>query len=258
MQELRKVFKIRFRKNLNKEGTLSIKEEVQCFLEGIVIVMVFAYFFYRSYVACVFLSPLLLFYRKHKKKQILKIKIESMEQQFKETILSVQTNLQAGYSMENAFMESYQDVVRIYGENSYMGQELEKIKRGLNNGNTLENILQDLGKRCPNSEIYEFANLYCVGCKTGNQWKEIISKTVSLITQKIELKEEIEILVHGKKTESRIMCIVPFFILFYMDITSKGYFDVLYHNIVGMIIMTICMIVYIAAYLLSEKITEIE
>ena len=63
-------------------------------------------------------------------------------------------------------------------------------------------------------------------------------------------------MVHGKRLENKVMCIVPFFILLYMDITSKGYFDILYHNLPGIIIMTICMAVYIMAYLMAEKITE--
>lgn len=258
MQELEKVFKSTFRKSNYKKGVLNVKEEMQCLLEGILIVILFSYFFYRSFIACILLSPLIILFRKQKKKQLLKERIENLEQQFKETILLVQTNLQAGYSMENAFAESYQDIVRIYGESSDMAQELMMIRKGLANGNTLENLLLELGSRCPGSEIYEFANLYSIGCKTGNQWKEIITKTVFIITQKIEIKEEIEILVHGKKMESRIMCVVPFFILFYMDITSKGYFDVLYHNIIGIAIMSVCMLVYIMAYFLSEKITEIE
>jgi len=54
------------------------------------------------------------------------------------------------------------------------------------------------------------------------------------------------------------MNVVPFFIIFYISLTSKGFFDVLYHNPVGILIMTICMAVYLAAFLLSEKIVEIE
>ena len=253
-------FQNNFRDKGGDYGNIRInkKEEVQCIMEGILIIAVFAYFFYRSYLALIFLSPILYFYRVYKKKRIIKERISSLEQQFKETILIVQINLQAGYSIENAFVESYQDIVKIFGDHCYMAKELEIIRKGLRNGKTLESLLTELGRKCPDSEIEEFARVYSIACKTGNQWKEVISKTVFLITQKIEIKEEIEILIHGKKTENRIMCVIPFFILLYMDLTSKGYFDVLYHNVLGIVVMTICMMIYILAYLLSEKITEIE
>lgn len=257
MQEFKNLFKKNDDKKDYKKGNSELKEEIGCLMEGVGIVFLFSYFFYRSYLALFFLSPLVIFYRKYKKEQLVKRKREQLEIQFKETLLAVQNNLQAGYSMENAFIESYQDVIRIYGKNSYMAEELRRILKGIKNGNTLENMLMDLADRSPDSEIAEFANVYSIACKTGSKWDEVISKTASVITQKIEVKEEIEILIHGKKMENKVMCMVPFFILFYMDLTSKGYFDILYHNPAGIIIMTICLAVYILAYMLGEKITEI-
>ena len=53
------------------------------------------------------------------------------------------------------------------------------------------------------------------------------------------------------------MNMVPFFIIFYISISSPGFFDVLYHNPFGIVLMSICMVVYMAAYLMSEKIVNI-
>ena len=236
---------------------LSIKDEFLCLLEGITILVLFSYFFYRSFLAFIILSPLLWFYRKEKQKKLWKRKKEKLEEQFKETLLSIQTNLQSGYSMENAFTESFDYITGIYGDNSDMSQELLWIKRGLKNGNTLEQLLWDLGRRCPNSALEEFSNIYAVVCKTGGDWNEIIEKIVANIISRIEIQEEINILIHGKKTESKVMCIIPFLILYYMETASKGYFDVMYHNLIGIAIMTLCMIAYMFAFYVSEKITEI-
>ena len=236
---------------------LDIKSEFLCLLEGFVIIGLFAYFFYRSYIAVILLAPGIWFYRKEKMKKSGQKRKYSLEQQFKETLLSVQTNLQSGYSIENAFLESYPYIVNLYGKNSDMAKELNWIHRGLNNGDTLEHLLWDLGKRCPESALEEFANIYTIACKTGSGWTEIIMKIIAGINQKMEIKQEIETLIHGKKVESRMMSIIPFFILFYMNLTSKGYFDVLYHNPAGIVIMSICMVAYVFAFLMSEKITEI-
>ena len=232
-------------------------EEVQYLAEGLVIVSLFAYFFYRSYAAVIILSPGIWFYRKERMKKSGKRRKYVLEQQFKETLISVQTNLQSGYSIENAFIESYGYVVSIYGKNSDIAKELIRIQKGLHNGDSLEHLLLDLGRRCPESSLEEFSNVYSIACKSGGGWTEIIMKIVAGINQRMEIKQEIETLVHGKKMESRVMSIIPFFILFYMDVTSKGYFDVLYHNLAGILIMTICLGIYIVAFLMSEKITEI-
>ena len=54
------------------------------------------------------------------------------------------------------------------------------------------------------------------------------------------------------------MNMVPFLIIFYIGSTSRGFFDVLYHNLIGVVIMTVCLGLYGIAYLLSKRIVEIE
>lgn len=233
------------------------KFEFLCFAEGVGIISFLAYFFYRSIWAVLVLAPVIFFYRKEKQKKCIIKRKMTIEAQFKDTLLSVQTNLQAGYCVENAFLESRTYIINLYGENSDMAKELSRIRRGLSNGNTLEHLLLDLGKQYPESALEEFASIYTIACKTGGGWNEVITKIITGINQRIEIKQEIEILIHGKKVESRIMCLIPFFILLYMNLTSKGYFDILYHNAVGIIIMTFCLAGYVFAFLLSEKITKL-
>lgn len=242
--------------NYNTPG-FDINAELRCFIEGLTIVCVFAYFFYRSYWAIFILSPGIWFYRKEKMKKIGRKRKCFLEQQFKESLQSIQTNLQSGYSMENAFAESYSYIVSVYGKSSDMARELDGIKKGLANGDNLEHLLWDIGRRCSGSSLEEFANIYSIACKTGSGWTDVIMKIIAGINQRMELKQEIETLIHGKKQESRIMCMIPFLILLYMDMTSKGYFDVLYHNVVGIVIMSVCLIAYVFAFLMAEKITEI-
>lgn len=242
--------------NYNAPG-INVKEEIVCFMEGFMITVLFSYFFYRSYWAVLFLSPLIWFYRKGKIKRVGEKRKRVLEQQFRDCLFSVETNLQSGYSVENAILESYPYIVGIYGNTSDMAIELEGIKKGLVNGDTLEHLLRDMGKRCKESALEEFANIYSISCKTGGGWSEVIMKIISGINQRMELRQEIDTLIHGKKQESRIMCTIPFFILFYMDMTSKGYFNVLYHNPAGIMIMSICLIAYIFSFLMSERITSI-
>lgn len=235
----------------------SIKEELFCAAEGCLVIAVFSYFFYKSIYAFFIMIPGIWLYRKEKQKTRIKKRKEKLEAEFKETMLAVQTNLQSGYSMENAFLESHHYIVGIFGENCDMARELLWIKKRMSNGDTLEHLLLDLGRRCPDSAIEDFAYVYSIAGKTGGNWNEVIGRTVTHITQRIEIKEEISVMIHGKKMESRIMCLIPFFILFYMDVTSKGYLDVMYHNIIGIVVMTVCMAVYIFAFWISEKITDV-
>ena len=225
MQEWNRHFK---KKSVGKTNythwELDLKAEFLCVLEWVVIEGMFAYFFYRSYLAVVILAPGIWFYRKEKRKRNGQKRKFLLEQQFKETLLSVQTSLQSGYSVENAFMESYPYIVNLYGKTSDMAVELRRIQRGLANGDTMEHLLWDLGRRCPESALEDFANIYVIAVKTGSGWTEIIMKIIANISQKMEIKQEIETLIHGKKLESRMMCMIPFFILLFFCILSPIHF----------------------------------
>ena len=240
-----------------KEYRFTLKEEFRCDLEGVLAAAVFSYFFYRSIWAFAMLAPLILFYRKEKKRRLTMRRMERLEKEFRETLLSVNINLQAGYSMENAFMESYKDVLNLFGKSSCMAEELIIIRKGMGNGIPLVQLLLDLGNRCPGGEIQEFAEVFSIAERTGGKWQEIMKKTVDIIQEKAEIKEEIGTIIHAKRVESQIMCLVPFGILFYMNLSSPGYFDVLYHNVAGICIMTVCLLLYFIAFYWAGKITEI-
>ena len=42
----------------------------------------------------------------------------------------------------------------------------------------------------------------------------------------------------------------------FLSISQPGYFGTLYHNGMGIIVMTLCLAVYAGAYLLGEKILD--
>ena len=86
----------------------------------------------------------------------------------------------------------------------------------------------------------------------------MIERSALVIEEKVETEKEIQILINAKRMEQKIMSITPFGILLYISATSKGFFDVLYHNPAGIAIMTACMGVYLTAVRLSGKIVNIE
>ena len=62
----------------------------------------------------------------------------------------------------------------------------------------------------------------------------------------------------AKRFEQSIMNIIPILIVIYIDLTSPGFFDLMYSTIIGRIIMTVCLVAYIVAVLMAKKILKIE
>ena len=216
-----------------------------------------AYIFYRSFVAVIFLSPVGFYVWRNEKKKKIKKRKNALSMQFKDCIAYVGANLRAGYSVENAFRESLKDIVLLYGDNSYMAVELKHIIQGIRNSISLEELLLSLGKRSGITDIREFGEVFSIAKRNGGNMSEILMRTGSVISKKMEIDREIQILISAKKLEQNIMNIMPFAILIYISCTSPGFFDVLYHNVLGACIMTICLLVYLVAYVLSVKIIDI-
>ena len=178
--------------------------------------------------------------------------------QFKDMILSVAANQRAGYSIENAFREAYRDMEMLYGAKGLICVEIKHIMVGLDNNMVLEKLLYELGQRSHEPDIMQFADVFYIAKRSGGNMTDILAKTASVIEQKMETDREIQLMVSARKLEQKIMNAVPFLILFYVSSTSRGFFDVLYHNLAGIVVMTVCLGVYGAAYRLSRRIVEIE
>lgn len=234
------------------------KERFLYYAEGMLITGIFAYFFYRSIWALPPLLPVFFLFLKQKKKDLAEKRKRELGEQFKDAVLSVSVNQKAGYSVENAFKEAYRDMAALYGGESLIGRELYTIGRGLENNVVLEKLLYDFGYRSHIQDIMQFAEVFLIAKRNGGNMTEILSETANTIEQKIALDKEIEVLLSSRKMEQKIMNVIPFFIIFYISLTSGGFFDVLYHNPAGILIMTACLAVYLAAYFISGKIVAIE
>ena len=86
----------------------------------------------------------------------------------------------------------------------------------------------------------------------------IIRNTVDQISGKIEVKREIETLLAAKKYEYKVMSIIPYAIIAYMRLSFPEFMSYLYGNVLGIGVMTVCLLVYGSAYYLGVRILRID
>ena len=217
----------------------------------------FGRLFFDSWLAVLMISPIAIPWTLLQRKNESIRKCRQIGIQFKDAIFSVLTSLKAGFSIENSFLEARRDMDLLYGKNSDISFYLSRISKGLKNSVPLEKLIFGMGKETGNSDIQDFALVFAVAKRSGGNMTEIIDRTIIVISGKLEVEKEIDVLISAKRLEAKIMNMVPFFIIFYISITSPGFFDALYHNFFGIILMTVCMVIYCISYVLSEKIVNI-
>lgn len=173
-------------------------------------------------------------------------------------ILSVSANLKAGYSIENAFGEAYQDMVMLYGREGLISRELQYMLQGLHNNLVLEDMLYAFSMRSGLDDIKDFSEIFRIAKRSGGDINGIIRNTANTISEKIQVKREIDTIIRAREFEQKIMNLIPFFIILYIDVTSKGFLTPLYRDIKGKMVMTACLLVYGVSVCLSEKLVKIE
>jgi len=236
----------------------SKREWMRYSLEVLCLWGLISYLFYRSLIAMIFIVPVGYFYMKEKQKELAKKRKQRLNEAFKDGIVAVLAALRVGYSVENAFLEAVRDLKMNYCEDSDIVREFQTICYKLQNNIPIERLLSDFARRSHVEEIMDFAEVFAIAKRNGGDINKIIQNTVSIISDKIEVKQEIETMIVGKQTEQKIMNMVPIFIIAYVSVTSPHFFDVLYHNLFGVCVMSVCLLVYGVAIKLSKKIVEIE
>ena len=217
-----------------------------------------SYLFFQSVWAFLLLLPGVVVFFRDRKKVLQEQRAEQMQSQFLTGMQLVCTSLQAGYAVENAFREAIPELEKIYEKDDFILREFRYIVGQLSLNRTVEALLLELGRRSHVEDIQNFAEVFYIAKRTGGDLMAITQNTVSCIQQKQETKQEIDTSLAGKRMEQNMMSGIPLFILGYVKLSSPGFLDTLYHNITGIVVMSVCFGGYLLAYFWGRKIMHIQ
>lgn len=236
----------------------SILEWLKYSLFALAVLAIFTYIFYKSLVIFLVLSPLCFLYPKFKMKELIAERKRKLTLEFKEGIVVLSALLSAGYSLENGIAEALVELRLLYSDDSLIIKEFEYIKHLIHMNISVEKAFDDLAHRSHVEDIRSFAKVLRITKRSGGELESIISHTVAVISDKVRIKEEIKTMTAAKIFEQKVMNTFPLFIVLYIDISTPGFFTIMYSSIFGRIFMSICLAVYLLAIVLSKKLLNIE
>ncbi|MDO4476248.1 MAG: type II secretion system F family protein [Lachnospiraceae bacterium] len=213
-----------------------------------------SYLFYHSFLLCVLALPLFGLYQKYRKAEWLQLRREEMRREFLDAMKVLLTQLQTGYSPENAFREAAVELGKTYEPDSFIRIEFDRIAAQLSYHVPLERLLSDLGNRCGVQDIHRFTDVFVIARRSGGDLIGIVRNTIRSMEQKLQLQNDIEAELAGKRMEQRMMSLIPMLILAYVGLTSPGFLDPMYEGLLGRCIMTVCLGVYGGAVLWGQSI----
>lgn len=192
------------------------------------------------------------------KKNLIRKRQLLLQNQFKDLLDVLVSALEAGYSLESALYSAQEELKNYDFQSDMILKELERICNRLSLGISADILLEDFGKRSGVEEILTFSRIYKTARKSGGNLIAVMKRTGKNISEKIEIKNEIETMITGKKLEAKCMMVVPLFILAYMQISSPGFLEPLYSGIVGHAIMTMFLLLYLLSLFWLYKIVTIK
>ncbi len=234
------------------------KEYLKAFLQGSVLILAVSYLFYGTWLSAILFSPYLIRYIKSWEKQTIKKRQQAFRLQFKETIQSLAAGLNVGYSVENALREAYKELKALYGQDERIMKELVHIIRQMQMNVTAETALREFATRTGDEDVQIFVTVFNMAKRSGGDTMAIIRNAVQQMVEKLEVEREIHTLISAKRMEFQIMTAIPFAMIVYMRISFSDFMEVLYGNVLGVVIMTVCLIIYLFSYEVGKKMVEIE
>lgn len=227
-------------------------------MQGLLLIALFAWLFYDSALAVLPLLLFLPFWLYEKRAQRREKAEEQFKKMFREWILLLSSSLSAGYSIEHAFGESFRELQLMFPKGGVMMDELRTMLMKSKNNQRPEELLTELAQRHPTQEVVSFAEVFCAARKSGGSLTAIIKSTSEKMAQVMDTKREIRTMLAAKVYEQKIMTLMPAAVLLYLRVCSAEFLNGLYHNMAGIIVMSVCLGIYFSAYLLGKRMVQFE
>lgn len=192
-----------------------------------------AYVFYRSFTAFLLFLPVGFLYPLAKKKELALQRQEELRRQFKEAVLILSSSLGAGYSVENAFAGSLRELEELYGREGMITKEFSYIAHQLRMNRTVETLLAEFADRSGLEEIKNFSDIFAVSKRSRGELVSVVNHTVHVISDRLQVREEILTMTAEKQFEQKIMNLVPYCIVIYIEFSSPGFFRQMYGTAAG-------------------------
>lgn len=177
--------------------------------------------------------------------------------QFRSFLDALATSLSSGMNMTESLSNALNDLINQYTEHSYIVAEVKEMIAGINNNIQLEDMLADFARRSEIVDIDNFAKVFAICYRAGGNMKEIVRRTSSIITEKIEITEEIETAITSNKTQFNAMMIIPVLLVTMMRLMSSD-FSKSFGTPVGVVAMTVAIGIFYGAYRFGQKIMDVK
>jgi tight adherence protein B len=222
-------------------------------------IFVIGMIFYHSVIISLILTPLSVMYPNFKIREIIIQRKSELNLQFKDMLYALSASLSAGRSIESSLKDVLRDLHVIYPDpQTYIITEVELIVKKLEMNETVEAALSDLAKRSHLQDLENFVDVLHTSKRAGGNILEVIKNTSNIISDKIEIRQEIDVILSQRKFEHKILNILPVIMILLLTVSAEDYMKPVFTELPGRIAMTFSLALLAIAYFISRRIMDIK
>ena len=122
----------------------------------------------------------------------------------------------------------------------------------------VEKALADFGRRSHLEDIISFADVVSICKMSGGNLVSVIKNTSVMIGGKIEVEQEVEMILSGRKYEQKVLNLMPLAFIGLINLGGSGYTDPLYSSPAGYLLMALSLSILAVSYQMSRRIMDIK
>ena len=177
--------------------------------------------------------------------------------QFRELLAALSASLSSGMNMLESLTSAHKDLELEYSGKAYIVQEVKEMIDGMSNNVPIEDMMRSFGERSEIDDIKNFGIVFSMCYRTGGNLKDIVRRTNGILSEKIEIAEEIETAIASNKMQFNVMMVFPVVMVLILRTMSSS-FSASFATPAGVVAMTVAIGIFIGAYKLGQAIMDVK
>ncbi len=188
------------------------------------------------------------FYLKRKKR----MRLARCATQLPQTLSTMATSLKAGFS----FMQAMQLIGKEMSDP--IGPEFKRTIKEINYGVSVEEALENLLRRVPNTDLEMVVTALLVQRTTGGNLAEILETMKDTIQERVKIKEELKALTSQGKLSALVITLLPVILAVILNFMNPEFFQPMFSHPLGLAFLFVGGLLIVTGWLMIQKIVKVE
>lgn len=221
--------------------------------------LVFTYFIFltSNLVFSILVSFVSIMLGPYFKKHLIKGRKNKMLLEFQDFIYLLDGSLKSGKSFDNALIEVKFSIFNMYGDDTILVKELDKIIYWNKIGINYEKGFGLLEKEYQIGFFKEFGNVLEITRNKGGNLKEVLENTNNILSERLEVEREIRTLLAKQRVEVLIIRVIPFMMLLAFRFLYPELILFLTSTFMGLITFLGVGMLFAISFYISNKLMEV-